>query len=52
MLSARREDNLSRAVEGSRKAGGVSDGDEKRVLGDEHPDTLTSIINLVFILIG
>ena len=24
----------------------ASDGDEKRVLGDEHPDTLTSMANL------
>ena len=33
----------SRPVEGGRKAGGAGDGDEKRKLGQEHPDTLTSM---------
>ncbi|KAL8855304.1 MAG: hypothetical protein Q9178_008058, partial [Gyalolechia marmorata] len=37
----------SRAMEGGRRAAGASNGDEQeRVLGDEHPHTLTSIANL------
>ncbi|OCK96219.1 putative kinesin [Cenococcum geophilum 1.58] len=36
----------SGAVEGGGRAGGASDEDEKRVLGEEHPDTLTSMANL------
>jgi len=33
-------------VEGGRRAGSASDGDENEGLGAEHPDTLTSMANL------
>jgi hypothetical protein len=33
-------------VEGARRAAGTSDGDEKRVLGEEYFDTLTSMASL------
>ena len=36
----------SRPVGGGREAGGAGDGDEQEVLGEEHPDTLTSMANL------
>lgn len=36
----------SRAVERGRGAGGASYGNKNKVLGQEHPDTLTSIGNL------
>ncbi|KAJ7825723.1 hypothetical protein B0H14DRAFT_3145159 [Mycena olivaceomarginata] len=35
-----------RPLEGCRGARGGGDGDEERVLGEEHPDTLTSMANL------
>jgi len=31
-----------------RRAGGASDGGRERVLGQEHPDKLTSMTNLAF----
>jgi len=35
-------------MEEGRRAGGASNGDEKEVLGPEHPATLTSMNNLVY----
>jgi len=35
----------SRAMGGGRKAGSASDGDEFEGIGEEHPDTLTSMAN-------
>ena len=40
----------SRTMEGGRRAGGASDGDEKEGVGAEHPDTLTSMNNLAWTL--
>jgi len=35
-------------MDGGRRAAGASDGNFKRVVGPEHPDTLTSMNNLAF----
>jgi hypothetical protein len=38
----------SRPMEGGGGGGGASDGDVQEVLGEKHPDTLTSMNNLAF----